>query len=1048
MSHLFGDLLTQHLHRKRGLNQSQLAAGILQPPSVISEMSQGKRLTGAQARKRVIAMITWLQQQGVLETLDEANALLNAAGMPPLQEEAVADALILRDLSALVGQQQRQAPRGPQSPQLALEHLAGDNLPKQLTPFIGRTDQIVRLAELMQAHRLLTLTGPGGVGKTRLAIEVATRVRSQFADGVCFVDLAPLTDSASIPQRILELWRVPEQSDRAPLTTMTDFLRTKQVLLILDNCEHLINPCAELAELILQHCLQSALLATSREALNVHTELPWRVPSLTRPRTRRDGDLASTPAQFTQAALLQFEAVALFVARAQTHDPDFALTSANAAAVAHICTRLDGIPLALEMAAARLNVFTVEELAARLDGVFDARFQLLTNGARTAPFRHQTLHATLEWSYALLAPAEQQLLANLSVFSGGWTAEAAEEVFAESSMPHSTLALLAQLVNKSLVVADQHTGQTRYHLLETVRQFAQVQLMASGAWEQVHRQHFLYFLKVAEATATAYRESYRDRRISDLLLPVTMEYDNLRAALHWAAAKDAQLEWRLLAALTGYWVRRSHLREGRQRLEAAIAKQTPELSPVFAEVLTWLGVMAWRQGDLGTAQAWLEKSIALSQTLGDRRVLGQALQFLARLQGSRGDSASAQATAAESVAHLRTQAAPKELAQALDTLAEVTLLSGNDVAARVWLEESVAIFRQIGDRWGIGQALAGLGDVHFVHGDDTKARACYRESLAVQREVGNPWHVAETLLSLGKSTWRQGDKRQANTVWEEARFHARNVDANELLASVQFMLGLAAQVEGERPAAARLYTESFIHFLATGSDTGAAYALSGLAGLHEQLACAAQLMGVAATQLDKARMPLDQIEFEHFLGTVSAVRSQLTEESFTRAWVQGRSINWRKFKASWPLTEFGRAMSGDPSTTASGGGIDCTPDQLMNVLLELIADPLSTVADGDGVSSSGGTYAATKYQHAVARTSGGAVISSTHSKEMLVEPLTARELTVLHLIATGQSNQDIADRLTITPGTAKWYVSQVLGKLGVHSRTQAVARAREFGLLV
>jgi len=453
VSHPFGDLLTHYLHRKHGLSQSKLAAGILQSPSIISEMSQGKRLSGPQARERVTAIIDWLQQQGALTSLDEANALLNAAGMSPLHERDPDEAHLIRTFSAQAARQPslNTPSQQPPAPPPQRRH----NLPAQLTPFIGRAEQIALLEQQLQSHRLLTLTGSGGVGKTRLAIELATRVRANFADGVWFVDLAPLTDPNAIPQRILNIWRVPEQPERSFLETLLAYLSAKKALLIFDNCEHLIGACAELAERLLQNCPQLSLLATSREALNLPLELPWRVPSLTRPQGYPDwrDRAASTQAQLTLEALSRFEAVALFIQRAQARRPDFALTTANAVAVAHICSRLDGIPLALEMAAARVNVFTVEEMTARLDGVFDGRFQLLAGSSRTAPLRHQTLRATLEWSYSLLTPAEQRLLLSLSVFSGGWTAGAAEKVTG------STLDRLAQLVNKSLVIADQQDGQ-------------------------------------------------------------------------------------------------------------------------------------------------------------------------------------------------------------------------------------------------------------------------------------------------------------------------------------------------------------------------------------------------------------------------------------------------------------------------------------------------------------------------------------------------------------------------------------------------------------
>jgi len=477
-------------------------------------MCQGRRLSGPQARQRVTAIIGWLQQQEALATLDEANALLTTAGLAPLQEREATEVSLIQGLRTSSDQNPLPSQSASRYEPRATPSAPRHNLSPQYTPFIGRTAQITHLVQQVQTRRLLTLTGTGGVGKTRLALEVGKTIldfrfgildsaspqpvnlksksqKPKFVDGIWFVDLAPLTDPAALPQRVLDLWRVPEQAGRSPLAALITYLQAKQTLLILDNCEHLLDACAALAETLLQQCPQVTLLATSREALNIPGELPWRVPSLTRPRFSANGDNSTAPVQahFTPDALLQFEAVALFVERAHIYQPGFALTTANAPAVAHICSRLDGIPLALEMAASRINVFTVEELATRLAGAFDARFQLLTSGARTAPFRHQTLRATLEWSYALLTPAEQGLLRRLSIFTGGWTAAAVEVVTG------STLDLLAHLVNKSLVIADQQAGQTRYRLLETVRQFATEQSGVDDQEQrQAQRQHSRYYL--------------------------------------------------------------------------------------------------------------------------------------------------------------------------------------------------------------------------------------------------------------------------------------------------------------------------------------------------------------------------------------------------------------------------------------------------------------------------------------------------------------------------------------------------------------------------
>ncbi len=472
MSHPFGDLISQHLHRKHGLSQSKLAAGILQEPTIITRMCKGQRLNGPQARERVVAIIGWLHGQGALDTHAEANALLDAAGLSALREGTPAEAALLRRLPAAPATQ-------PAQPDV---NTPRTNLPRPLTTFIGREREITELTARVKMSRLLTLIGSGGVGKTRLAIEVSRRSLETFNDGAWLVDLAPLLNPALVARAVCATFDLPERSERTDQQMVLSFLAHKRLLLVLDNCEHLIEACAQLAEHVIQNCPRVSILATSREPLQAAGEAAWRVHSLTSPDP-------STVLSMKQ--LLDFEATQLFVERMSDMQAGIHLTAGQAAAVAEVCHRLDGIPLALEMAAAQTGALTVEELAARLDD----RFNMLTSGARSALPRHRTLRAVQEWSYDLLTSAEQRLLARLSVFVGSFMAEAAEAVHAETN----TLALLIRLVHKSLVVAEPRDGRTRYRLLETVRQFALEKLVGFGEAEEMRRRHCDYFTALAES---------------------------------------------------------------------------------------------------------------------------------------------------------------------------------------------------------------------------------------------------------------------------------------------------------------------------------------------------------------------------------------------------------------------------------------------------------------------------------------------------------------------------------------------------------------------
>ncbi|MEZ4867854.1 MAG: tetratricopeptide repeat protein [Caldilineaceae bacterium] len=754
MSHPFGDLLTHYLHRKHGLSQSKLADGIIQAPSIISEMSQGKRLNGPQARERVTAIITWLQQQGALTSLDEANALLNAAGMAPLQERTADEAQLIRTLSAQVTPRHSlalntQPPQSRPSP-VAPRH----NLPTQLTPFIGRAEQIAFLRQQLQTHRLLTLTGAGGVGKTRLAIEVVTQVLAHFADGVWFVDLTPLTDANAIPQHILDLWRVPEQPERSPLESLIAYLRAKEALLILDNCEHLIVACAELAETLLRRCPHLSLLATSREALNIGGETPWRVPSLTRPHAGSswEGHPAAVQPALTPETLADFEAVTLFIERAALRQPGFALTTTNAPAVAQICSRLDGIPLALEMAAARIHVFTVEELARRLEGAFDERFQLLTSGTRTAPMRQQTLRATLEWSYGLLTTKEQWLLACLSVFSGGWSFAAAKEVMGCS------LDQLAQLVNKSLVIADQQGEQTRYRLLETVRQFAHAQWVACGEQDEIRRRHAIYFLALAEQA----RSEMHGFQQATWLARLEIEYDNLRSALEWSPAGGLEeMATRAATALIDFWLMRGHLIEGRAWLERALKHPTKASPALRAEVLNAAGQLASEQNDFVRARELLEESLALFQELTDRDKSVLVLTNLGFLELFQGYYTRATPCFEANLEYYQSLGDVGGIASSFNNLGLVALYSGDSAQAAASFAESLRLFHQIGETQAIADVISNLGNLALNQGDYRRATALHRESLALFQELDDKENISDCLKALALIIMSQGNLARA-----------------------------------------------------------------------------------------------------------------------------------------------------------------------------------------------------------------------------------------------------------------------------------------------
>lgn len=482
------------------------------------------------------------------------------------------------------------------------------NLPVQLTSFIGREWELSQGKQWLAITHLLTLTGPGGTGKTRLALQLATEVSQEYLDGVWHVELAPLTDPALVPQTIAFALGVREQPGRTIFDSLGDYLRAKRLLLILDNCEHLIEIWAQLSDHLLRTAPGLKILATSRESLGISGEMTYRVPSLELPDPRQPSDLDE---------LAQNDCVHLFVDRASAALPHFHLSPKNASAVIQICRRLDGIPLAIELAAARTKVFPPEQIAARLDD----RFRLLTGGSRTALERHQTLQALIDWSYELLSEAERQLLGRLSVFSGGWSIEAVQAVCADESGDEG-LDTLAHLVDKSLVIVEEEAEEGRYRLLETIRQYGRNKLLESGEVAMVRDRHLEYYLRFVELAEPKLRGAEQ----LEWLDRVEGEHGNLRAALAWSLESEKpNLALRLTGALHYFWELRGYFSEGQKWLDDALAHSGHEQKMIDMEVVyrakALYGAGRMRSlmlSDWDIAFGLIDESLRLYRLLGDK----------------------------------------------------------------------------------------------------------------------------------------------------------------------------------------------------------------------------------------------------------------------------------------------------------------------------------------------------------------------------------------------------------------------------------------------
>ena len=887
------------------------------------------------------------------------------------------------------------------------------NLPAEPNSFVGRERDLEELALLLNAVRALTLCGPGGIGKTRLALRLAQEMVPGFPDGTWLIELADSADPALLPGRIASTLGIREEVDSPLAETLIEALRPRQLLLVLDTCEHIVDACAALVQQLLAGCPQLRLIATSREPLRVRGETVWRVPPLAVP---------AVPAGMSVSQLAEHEAMRLFAERAAAASPGFALSADNAAAVARLCQMLDGMPLAIELAAARVRALSIDQIAVRLAD----RFQLLATGDRTAPPRQQTLRAAVDWSYELLTEPEQILLRRLSVFAG-WNLEMAEEVCADEAIPAvQVLDLLVALIDKSLVTLDKELdGHARYRLLDTIKEYAADRLAASGERPAIRERHSAYLLRLLEETvarAFVRGDPPWPERVA-MYRRITVERPNYRAALSACLERgDAQEGLRLCCALRSQWIADGAVTEGSGWFDVFLGLDG-EVSPIVrARALMLRAELAFEQQDYAGAGECAQAGLDLCRAAGGAETAG-GLRMLALVSLRAGRPEEALASADAAVEAARAAADDWEEGITLSTRAAVLARQGKLADAQRTFEAALDVLAD-NNGWGLAQTWYGLGSLARARGDYVAAADHFSSALAKYRQIGARPEIARCLAGLA---------------WVALAEQDLGLAAASLAECLQLSLAT-----GQRLAIAR------------GIQAAAV-----LAALRDEPARTARLEGAAVAllgalghaQSGSARSRSDQL--------LEAARRRLGEPAVARLLAEGAAMTADQAVRCAIGADDSGLDSGRPATAAASAAAGEPAGQAAQV------PPGGPPPQQGGAPPGGnGTAPGAPPHGAGGQLSHGAGGQQPHVANGPVPPgngtatapgggpgparaqlgsslLTARERQIAALIARGLSNRGIADELVISPATAARHVANIFTKLGLRSRAQVAAWVTE-----
>ncbi|MEO8446884.1 MAG: adenylate/guanylate cyclase domain-containing protein [bacterium] len=668
-----------------------------------------------------------------------------------------------------------------------------NNLPFLLTNFIGREKEMKEIRILLQSSRLITLLGPGGTGKTRLSIQVGADMIDEFDHGVWIIELASINDSTLIHNSIASALNIREEAGKKLAEIITDFLKEKKILLIFDNCEHLISDCALIIQSLLSKCFGLKIFTSSREALRIQGEMSFRVPTLSMPRSNE---------KVTAETVICYEAVQLFTERALSVKKDFIITDENAPALAELCRHLDGIPLAIELASARIKILSVEKILENISN----RFRLLTGGSRTALPRQQTLKALIDWSYDLLSENEKLLFRNLSVFTGGWSLEAAEQICSNEEIDEfEVLDLLSNLIDKSIVISNEKDGVTRYSMLETIRQYSRDILDSK---DEIFRRHFEYFLKLSGESGSG--DNYENKVIWKKLME--SEEDNLRAALKWSWENKPDHAAGLIANVSEYWEIKGNYTEAFETLKKILELDVESDSSEMANAYLNAAFSATQLDHYETAEKYLLKGLQYFRSINNKERIANALNVYSILSYLKGEPENAKKYSEESLSLLGGLNEKLLEANVRTNLGAYYAGSGDTEAALKFVDQSIVLYREIKNEESLAKSLISKGGIYYQSGDLENAEKYFAEGLPILEEVNDQYSVITTLYNMGNLSFAQKKYSGSEEFYKAVMSKAKELGLSGLFDRSYIRLGEIALIENDNEKARKIFKECLKSF--------------------------------------------------------------------------------------------------------------------------------------------------------------------------------------------------------------------------------------------